>query len=147
MATLRQKRAIAKIVEYRGKSIGKAMLEVGYSPKSAKNPKNLTQSKGWDELMQTHFPDADLAKLHKKLLEKKEAIVVSDGTRDGSHIEWTGQPHSDSIRALDTAYKLKKKFPTESGPTNNVLVINLANETAVRYDPKPIASDSSELSK
>ena len=42
MATLKQKAAIGKVIENRG-NMGRAMLEAGYSPATAKNPKNLTE--------------------------------------------------------------------------------------------------------
>lgn len=45
--TLKQERAIAELVENRGKSVSKAMRDVGYSPKTAKNPQNLTKSKAF----------------------------------------------------------------------------------------------------
>lgn len=46
MATQRQKKAIDKIVENHG-VISKAMREAGYKDKTAKNPKNLTNSKAF----------------------------------------------------------------------------------------------------
>ena len=49
MPTIKQKKAVNKIVENRG-NISKSMREVGYSPKTAKNPKHLTESKGYKEL-------------------------------------------------------------------------------------------------
>lgn len=49
MPTIKQKLAVQKIVENHG-NISKSMREVGYSENSAKNPKNLTESKGFHEL-------------------------------------------------------------------------------------------------
>src|SRR5258708_2606005 len=49
MATVKQKTAISKIVENRG-NVSKSMKQAGYSPKTAKNPFNLTKSKGFGEL-------------------------------------------------------------------------------------------------
>lgn len=49
MATAKQKKAIQKIVENHG-NVSKAMREAGYADASAKNPKNLTESKGFKEL-------------------------------------------------------------------------------------------------
>jgi len=46
MATQRQKKAIKRIVENRG-VVSRSMLEIGYKPKTAKNPKNLTESKAF----------------------------------------------------------------------------------------------------
>lgn len=50
MATEKQRRAIGKLVENHG-NISKSMREAGYSNNSAKNPVNLTESKGYLELM------------------------------------------------------------------------------------------------
>ena len=47
--TYKQRKALEKIVENHG-NISKSMVEVGYDPDTAKNPKNLTQSKGFRQL-------------------------------------------------------------------------------------------------
>jgi len=49
MATLKQKNAVNEIVENHG-NISKAMRTVGYEENTCKNPKNLTNSKGFKEL-------------------------------------------------------------------------------------------------
>jgi hypothetical protein len=59
MATRKQKLALSKIVENRG-GIGRAMREVGYTKASAKNPKNLTESKGFKALLKESGLDEDL---------------------------------------------------------------------------------------
>ncbi|MDO8660058.1 MAG: hypothetical protein Q7K54_05705 [Candidatus Parcubacteria bacterium] len=59
MTTIKQERALEKIVENRG-NIGKSMIEAGYSENSAKNPKNLTESKGWKELINQKIKDSKL---------------------------------------------------------------------------------------
>lgn len=49
MPTVKQKKAIEKTV-INGGNISKGMVEAGYSPATANNPKNLTESKGFMEL-------------------------------------------------------------------------------------------------
>jgi len=49
MPTIKQKKAINKIIENRG-NISKSMREVGYKESTCKNPRNLTESKGFKEL-------------------------------------------------------------------------------------------------
>lgn len=71
MATERQKLAVDKIIENRG-NVSRAMLEVGYSPNTAKNPKNLTDSDGFKELMETYLPDDMLLRALSDDIEKKE---------------------------------------------------------------------------
>lgn len=51
MPTIRQRKAVDKIVENRG-NISKAMIEAGYDETTAKNPKNLTESKGFKQLLE-----------------------------------------------------------------------------------------------
>lgn len=149
MASFKQKKAVDIAVE-NGGNISSAMRQAGYSPITAKNPKKLTQSLAWQELMKKHFPDSKLAALHKKLLEKKEVIVVSDGSQNGSHLEWTGQPHSDSLKALETAYKIKGKMKEGETPTpvapSTVVIINYGNRDnnpAVQVRATPIPDTSS----
>lgn len=133
--TIRQAEAIKKIVESRGKkSIGKAMRESGYSPKTAKNPKNLTESKSWEELMEEYLPDKSLMKLHERLLDSKNIDKMSfpKAIKDKEIIEllasvncvarkmihgktetncWFWSPNDKSRKeALDMAYKLKGKY-------------------------------------
>lgn len=125
MSTLRQQIALAKMSENGGK-MGAAMLEAGYSAQTAKTPTKLTRSKGWQALMEKHFPDAGLALLHKQLLAKREVLIVSDGAQSGSHLEWTGQPHTDALKALETAYKIKGRYLEAENPpqtTHQTLII------------------------
>lgn len=142
MATEKQKRAIEKIVENRG-NISRAMLEAGYSPNSAKNPKNLTQSKLWQKLMDKHLPDDKLAKIHKEQLEAKtirsmpfhyklkdneiKKIIESEGFKFISTKRFMTTAIvffsiNDVVaidKALDKAYKLKGKYSSELWPEDN----------------------------
>lgn len=59
MATIKQKKALAKIIENRG-NVSRAMLEVGYSPNTAKVPQNLTESDGFRELCEEYGLTDDL---------------------------------------------------------------------------------------
>ena len=49
MPTIKQKKAVNKIIENHG-NVSKSMREVGYRESTCKNPKNLTESKGFKEL-------------------------------------------------------------------------------------------------
>lgn len=53
MPTLKQRKAVERIIENRG-NVSRSMLEVGYSEMSAKNPSNLTESKGYKELCEEY---------------------------------------------------------------------------------------------
>lgn len=131
MPTIKQKKVFKRTLENNG-VVSTAMLEVGYSPNSAKNPKIVTGSKGWQELLDTLLSDDKLTKVHNKLLNKKEVLIISDGAKEGSHYEFTEQPHSDASKALDMAYKLKRKYESEE-VTNNVIIVNISPEGSSKY--------------
>lgn len=110
MATEKQKKAIKNVVENRG-NISKAMRDAGYSKKSAKNPKNLTESKSWNQLMDKYLPDKLLAEKHKELLvipKKVRHFVKGDLESEYEELD------SNAMKAgLDMAYKLKGKYSPE----------------------------------
>mgnify|MGYP001563744991 CR=1 FL=1 len=110
MATIKQKRAVAILAE-NGGSVSAAMREAGYSDISAATPKKLTESDGWQELMQKYLPDKLLARKHKALLTipKKTRVI-----KQGEIITETEELHTEAIKAgLDMAYKLKAKYAPE----------------------------------
>jgi len=75
MATIKQKTAIKKMVE-NGGNMGKAMKEAGYSDAMAKNPQKLTESAGFQELMnQAGLSDQELLSKHSELLNS--AVINS----------------------------------------------------------------------
>lgn len=133
MATALQERAFDKVLENGGKSVSTAMLAAGYTPATSKNPNKLTNSKAWQKLMKTYISDTKLATLHKKLLEKKEIVITQVGKGE-SQWEYTGQPHTDSLKALDIALRLKAKFPQEDKESGDrILILNVTGESANRY--------------
>lgn len=70
MATLKQKQAIQNIVENHG-NISRAMLDAGYDPTTAKNPKNLTENKGFQKLKEEYKREFKAIGINgKKLAEK-----------------------------------------------------------------------------
>lgn len=72
MATDKQTRALTIYVENRGKSVSAAMREAGYSDQTAKNPKNLTDSQAWRDLIDEKLKDEDLVDAHHRLLSAQE---------------------------------------------------------------------------
>lgn len=107
MATIKQQKAIKIFSENlrngNAKSMGEVLNEAGYSDSVSKKPKEVTNTKGWQELLEEYFPDRDIAVLHKEILNKKEYVVLETG-------ESLVQPHRDAIRALDLLYKVKGKY-------------------------------------
>lgn len=113
--TIKQKKAFKRVVENRG-NVSKAMREVGYSPITAKNPKNLTDSKGWQELMKEYLPDDFLAKKHRELLEAKTKDKKIDVTAVS--------------KGLDMGYKLKGNYAPEKKQTLNLNIEVKPNKKA-----------------
>lgn len=84
------------------------MVVAGYSKNFAHNPHLLTNSKGWQELMQQYLPDALLARKHKELLMvPKKVRHFKKGELESEYTELD----SNAIgKGLDMAYKLKKRY-------------------------------------
>lgn len=111
------------------------MSKAGYAPTTASRTNKLTRTKGWKELMDKHMPDSSLSKKHRELLNKKEILIVSDGAKNGSHLEYTEQPHSDVAKALDMAYKLKGHYADKDGGNMaQVVIVNISKEAATKYE-------------
>lgn len=111
MATHKQKEAAKLIMENHG-NVFKTMLEVGYDPTTAKNPKNLTKSKGWKELMGEQIPDGLLVEKHRELLTVPKIIRTR---KIGDDFEETEEATDvQALKAgLDMAYKLKGFYAPE----------------------------------
>lgn len=131
MATVRQRKAIEKVVENNG-NVSRAMIEAGYSKAAAKNPKNLTESKAWAELMEKYLPDDMLAKRHMQFLNTEKITKVYQ-KGELRYEEETTDP--SAVKALDMAYKLKKRY----GDMNigQALILNVSEASAKKYGIKP----------
>ena len=121
MATQKQKRALTKVVE-NGGNVSRAMLEVGYSPATAKTPQKLTESKGWLELVEQHLPDSLVAEKHNWLLKQDNYKAVTNG--------------------VDMAYKLKGRYAAEKREIESktlnveVTITPQLEETTKEYEEK-----------
>jgi hypothetical protein len=137
MATIRQRKAFKEVV--RGSTIKDAMIKAKYSLTTANRTNKLTRTKGWQELLDKNLSDEKITAIHNKLLNKRESFIVSDGAKEGSHVEFTEQPHSDAAKAIDMAYKLKKKYESEA-INNNIVIVNVSSEGASKYalNPSPV---------
>ena len=130
MTTIKQNQAFKKIVENHG-NISKSMLEVGYSPETAKNPSNLTNSKGWQELMAKHLPDNDLIKVHKEGL--KATKIFSSHTEPDKTVPDYGVRH----KYLETAYKIKNRFQDNIIAEQKVLDVRITQIINKVYGVRP----------
>ena len=68
--TVKQSRAINNLVE-NGGNVSRAMREAGYSPKTAKNPRKLTDSRAWTEKLGDYLSEEFLLDaLHTDIASK-----------------------------------------------------------------------------
>lgn len=109
--TKRQRLAVNKIVQ--GKSVSRAMLESGYDLTTAKNPKNLTESKGFRQLCE----DNGLT----------ESLVIS------SLVDDIREKPKGRVPELRLASEILGMTEHEAGG-NKTLIINIVPETAQRYE-------------
>ena len=102
--TIKQKSTAKDLLENTGKSVSRAMLDNGYAPTTAKNPIELTESKGWQELMEKYLPDDKLLTKHNEALEARKWNDFTGEREDD---------HAIRLRAVELGYKLKKKLGPE----------------------------------
>jgi hypothetical protein len=73
--TERHRLVVGKIVENRRNGtpqpLGAVLLEAGYAPSTAIKPTDVTNSRGFQELLEAVLPDDDLTQVHKDLLQSK----------------------------------------------------------------------------
>src|SRR3989344_1649975 len=115
MPTHKQKLVASKIVDFSG-NVSKTMRSVGYSPKTAKNPRNLTNSKGWRELMKEYLPDEIVVRKHRELLEAKRIYRIR---KKGKVVIETEELDTQSVgKALELAYKIKGYYSPKKDEVN-----------------------------
>lgn len=98
MATAKQRRATELLMENRG-NVSKSMREAGYDDTTAKNPKNLTESKGFAELRDEYLPKELVLQAHKDAL----TAMRIHGTND-NFIEIADHPVR--LKASELYYKM-----------------------------------------
>lgn len=139
MATLRQKAAIQKVMENHG-NVSKSMREAGYPESTAKNPKNLTESKAWLELVDQGLPDDMLLEVHREGLRAtkrsgtggmKIGIGTDGKVTDMGHTDIDEPDYATRHKYLDTAYKLKGSYAPEKSQS-----VNLNVDLNVKDNPK-----------
>ena len=99
------KKYAANLIENGGNK-RQAALAAGYSQAIADNPKKIEERKGFQELVDLYLPDDFLLRIHHRNIKQTQDKGASD-------------------RALDLAYKLKRKYPQEdqNAPNTSVRVI------------------------
>jgi len=151
VSTIKQKRVFQKVVE-NGSPVSTAMVEVGYSKNTAVDPGKVTRSKGWQQLMDAHLPDRLLAKKHREGLEattKKPHLIDRDDKGRPVYEYIPEEDYSTRHKYLDSAYKLKKRYPKEETgvPNNNLVVIVMPSEIMKKHGIRSYEEDGQKLPK
>ena len=98
------------------------MEAAGYSPVTALHPKKLTNSKGWNELMDKYLPDDEILAVHKKALHAtKVKTSLTEPDREVEDIP-------TSLKAVELSYKVKGRL--SNAPTTfsgNKIIQIIAN--------------------
>ena len=124
--TIKQKLAVEKLVENRG-NIGKAMISAGYDSTTAKNPKNLTDSKGFEVAMDEYKKELTklgltTGKVAEKLSEWIDAKKISTSLTEPDKItpDYQTQLKAGEMLRQDLGFKkddsqgnLKKRIVAE----------------------------------
>ena len=100
--TTKQRAAFKRTMENHG-NVSKSMREVGYSENFAKNPQELTESEGWQELLKEHLHDTKL------LTVLNEGLEATRSTEGGYESDFAVRH-----KYLETGLKLKSYFPKEN---------------------------------
>ena len=121
MATLKQKLAVKEILDNNG-NVSKAMTKAGYPPTTAKNPQQLTRSKGFKELMdKMGISDEKLAKRLNEGLDATKAVVMGVKSED-SFVDI--QPdYITRHKYIETSLKLKGHLDNQPQANNNFIQI------------------------
>lgn len=117
-ATIKQKRAF-KEVGVNGGNISKAMVAAGYSVEVAKRTDKLTNTKGWQELMEEYLPDELLTKVHV------EGLAATKIHTSHTEPDQLVPDFSTRHKYLETGYKIKNKIPEESKTEVKMLILRL----------------------
>lgn len=109
---MRQKKAFENVLE-NGGNLGKALVDAGYSETTSKRPKKVTETKGWKELLDKYIDDN----------------LLQETLKNGLKAEYNDLPdHKTRHKYLETALKLKNKFPDKAG-----IDVNIVQITGINY--------------
>lgn len=125
--SIKAKKAIKDLVE-NGGSVSAAMRRAGYSPKTAKTPKKLTESRAYKELMEEILPDKFLTEKHKELLSvpmKRRTYIKGEFESEETSLDVQA-----ISKGLDMAYKIKGHYaPEKKEISGNLSLTELFNES------------------
>ncbi len=124
MSTIKQKRALEKLVE-NGGNVTQAMRDVGYSEGTVNNPSNLTHSKGYKEILDDYgltenlIVESLVSDIKSKPNERLRELVLA----------------SDILRIKEKTL-LSDKREIDTGKWNESLEIEMAHVYDLYYKAK-----------
>ncbi|MSU60524.1 MAG: hypothetical protein EXS52_01225 [Candidatus Staskawiczbacteria bacterium] len=129
MPSLKQKIAFKEITENHGNASA-AMRKAGYSENTIKKPTNLTESKGFIELMEAYLPDEELVRVHEEGLKAVKKIFKNN-IETGKVEEVSVEPdYQTRHRYLETAYKIKGRYKENAiEPEIKIQLINYQQDS------------------
>ncbi len=113
MPTIKQKRAV-KELGVNGGNLSRAMKTAGYSPSACKRTDKLTKTKGFAELMEQYLPDNKLLKVHQEGLKAGKKVFKNNNESGEIELVSEEPDYPTRHKYLETAYKIKGKFPKEN---------------------------------
>lgn len=108
----RIKKVFEKTFENLGKPIGQIMREEGYSDNVANNPKNVTESKSWEMLLDEYIPESLVLKTHKEAFEANRVVSARTmGNADERTDDFIDVPDWQTrTKAVELGYKVRGKL-------------------------------------
>lgn len=133
MASAKQKKALAILVESGGKTpVGRAMVEAGYSPATAKTPQKLTESKAFSQIMEeAGITDIKLSEVLKDGLEATKAVVM--GKESAESFVDVQPDYAIRHKYLETGLKMKGLVPKSDAITPALHFHNHQTEQKEKY--------------
>lgn len=139
MATMKQKRAAKIKLENPGLSMRQVLKQANFSKAVQDHPKDVTDSKGWNELMEEFLPDKHLTYKHREFLDSPRIISTYQRGEITNVVEETSP---QAVKALDIAYKIKNKYKDIN--INQALIVNLSESVAKKYGINGRAGQNSQ---
>lgn len=108
---MKHRQVLEKMVE-NGGNVSRAMRDVGYSPATAENPKKVTESKGFQQLLEQYLPN-------DFILEALQSDIKAKPKR--------------RVAELTLASKIKGLIKNEQKEGDKTLILITTPESAQRY--------------
>jgi len=107
----RIKKVFEKTLE-NGGNVTKAMREMKYTEATINNPKNVTETKSWEQLLDEYLPEDLITKTHKEAFEANRTIsVVSGKQASGGTTDFVDVPDWQTrMKATELGYKVRGKL-------------------------------------